>query len=730
VCWHLTDVQPDILQRKATEINTEAVTILNRIQTLQRVTLWVASTYFHSLPDELLSESIAKFWGQWVRLESRGKVEVARVIKLQRLAVTKYLAGEGLSLPGIRQDKVHLPVVLPRGLRDLIEIGDPWAIRWSLTLLSISRVLLGGKAVDFSTIEKPTTGNHLTISDYEIVSFHKSIGRPKLDYLWEKYHWSTKAGPNGPGLQGALADLIGIKDSPILDSLRTFYPADAPIWRLLNVISTPLYQLTLSYFKVSYKRLRKLSVKEDKETKSRIFAILDYWSQSALRTLHKQLYQQLKRLPGDCTFNQTRLNSSFAKDLSRSSKFYSFDLSAATDRFPVEIQQRLLSLLTSPEVAESWRQIMVSEEFYHKGRSYKYSCGQPMGAYSSWALFALCHHMVVHVAGLRAGLTAKQTKHCYMLLGDDIVIHHDEVACHYRDIIHSLGVEISEVKTHISKDSFEFAKRWFSRGVEVSPFPIAGVFETMKSWPLLVELLSHEVPSRGYESVLDLSTRLDSLIQVFDHKRLGQQVLKRLKIYTLLPCWYSDESKAVDALRRWHSLVKSAMPFFPDKILRTATLAAQTIVRKEVGSGIKRIQTEYFDLFQKVYKFEIAGSNHLPSSSTTLIPWDIPMIALVKDITERGHQGLVRGSGEPHWLDFWESWRSLDLMTVPKFNGIIPLRAHESRTSSQAHLALIVSDALSKKTEETIFEEWEKESKPVRKKGRLARMKEQGILQS
>jgi hypothetical protein len=44
-------------------------------------------------------------------------------------------------------------------------------------------------------------------------------------------------------------------------------------------------------------------------------------------------------------------------------------------------------------------------------------------------------------------------------------------------------------------------------------------------------------------------------------------------------------------------------------------------------------------------------------------------------------------------------------MTVPKFNGIIPLRAHESRTSSQAHLALIVSDALSKKTEETIFEE-------------------------
>jgi len=96
-----------------------------------------------------------------------------------------------------------------------------------------------------------------------------------------------------------------------------------------------------------------LSVKDDKETKSRVFAILDYWSQSALRTLHKSLYKQLSRLPGDCTFNQTRLTSVFAKDLGRPSKFYSFDLSAATDRFPLEIQERLLSLLTNREVAES-----------------------------------------------------------------------------------------------------------------------------------------------------------------------------------------------------------------------------------------------------------------------------------------------------------------------------------------------------------------------------------------
>jgi len=54
---------------------------------------------------------------------------MAEHIKLQRLAVTKYLAGEALDLPGILQDSDRLPVVLSRGLRTRIKEGDQWAIR-------------------------------------------------------------------------------------------------------------------------------------------------------------------------------------------------------------------------------------------------------------------------------------------------------------------------------------------------------------------------------------------------------------------------------------------------------------------------------------------------------------------------------------------------------------------------------------------------------------------------
>jgi len=33
-------------------------------------------------------------------------------------------------------------------------------------------------------------------------------------------------------------------------------------------------------------------------------------------------------------------------------------------------------------------------------------------------------------------------------------------------------VEISPLKTHVSKDTYEFAKRWYQDGKEVTPFPI------------------------------------------------------------------------------------------------------------------------------------------------------------------------------------------------------------------------------------------------------------------
>jgi hypothetical protein len=49
---------------------------------------------------------------------------------------------------------------------------------------------------------------------------------------------------------------------------------------------------------------RKLSLVLDKESKVRVIAILDYWTQTALRPLHYLILEVLKKFKADCTFDQ------------------------------------------------------------------------------------------------------------------------------------------------------------------------------------------------------------------------------------------------------------------------------------------------------------------------------------------------------------------------------------------------------------------------------------------
>jgi hypothetical protein len=84
---------------------------------------------------------------------------------------------------------------------------------------------------------------------------------------------------------------------------------------------------------------RKLSWFPDKELKVRLIAIGDYFSQTALRPLHKFIFRILRRIPQDRTFNQGSIDTSNFKT------FYSYDLSSATDRFPIEVIKVLLRAL-------------------------------------------------------------------------------------------------------------------------------------------------------------------------------------------------------------------------------------------------------------------------------------------------------------------------------------------------------------------------------------------------
>ena len=164
---------------------------------------------------------------------------------------------------------------------------------------------------------------------------------------------------------------------------------------------------------------------------------------------------------------------------------------------------------------------MVGYPFEFQGREINYAVGNPMGAYSSWASFAVAHHYVVYYC-------CRETKRDwhslpYCLLGDDIVIGDRIVGEMYLRVMASLGVEVSELKTHKSPDLFEFAKRLFYKGHEISPFPLSALKESSKQTYRLVSLLHSQKDRYWACSEIPLAIRqLTAITKTRRQKYLGK----------------------------------------------------------------------------------------------------------------------------------------------------------------------------------------------------------------
>jgi hypothetical protein len=93
--------------------------------------------------------------------------------------------------------------------------------------------------------------------------------------------------------------------------------------------------------------LGRLSEKLEAAGKVRIFAITDSITQSVLGPLSDGIFKILGALPMDGTFDQDRpvqhLKNLHLNRVSNEERFYSYDLSAATDRLPLKVQQQVLN---------------------------------------------------------------------------------------------------------------------------------------------------------------------------------------------------------------------------------------------------------------------------------------------------------------------------------------------------------------------------------------------------
>lgn len=350
---------------------------------------------------------------------------------------------------------------------------------------------------------------------------------------------------------------------------------------------------------VSVGDLGRLAGLDEPAGKVRVVAMVDIFTQWVLHPLHEALFNLLRQIPTDGTFDQLKPIHRLLRRRPQG-PFYSFDLSAATDRLPLVIQKVLLSPILTSWGAELWGNLLTARPYVilHKGalslpeigrgdlREVRYATGQPMGAYSSWAMLAFIHHAIVQWAALRAGVVTCGGNWFsdYALLGDDIVIGNRLVSEEYERLMTALGVEIGLHKSLISVRglALEFAKRFFLNGGDASMAPVAEYWAAKGNLPAAVQL-AHKygltlaqyltVMGYGYKSKGSLTARLVSLP-------------KRLRNYVV--AYYSPAGPGFKGLKEFFSLrsVNSSYKYNEAKI----AALVQSFFKDEIEKLIKKFE--------------------------------------------------------------------------------------------------------------------------------------------
>lgn len=399
----------------------------------------------------------------------------------------------------------------------------PQGIQAALSLLAYYRVIKLPADPDFSTITKDG-GQPGDVLLSEIVDNTPDTWKFKSHTLSEpKPLFRSKRGPNGHATYASVLDFHALLDDEKLHHALETYLENANGEILLDLME----ELSDNLSDIERKKLThsKISIKREGGGKSRPFAITDYWTQTALKPLHNRIFKILNNIPQDCTFNQ-EIGIPIIKSWTETSKeIHCFDLRAATDRWPLILQIRLLERLTSNSTfAEAWGELMTNRSYRYKRRSYRWQQGQPLGSLSSWSIFTLSHHLVMRTAYRRAKYIDKTIKLTYYILGDDVIINGDLLASCYKEILTDLFVEIQDLKT-IQGSSAEFIKRHFFKGTEVSAIPINLIASTCSD-PLLINSLVDLVLRRksiqhiGQDSVDSLISCVARNKQQFEQLRL------------------------------------------------------------------------------------------------------------------------------------------------------------------------------------------------------------------
>jgi len=257
--------------------------------------------------------------------------------------------------------------------------------------------------------------------------------------------------------------------------------------------------------------------------KARIIAVADWLSQTALSAIHKTQYKLLQMIPSDRTYDHKAGMNLF---ITSAECYHSIDLSAATDRMPRHLQQRLIERiftrlgLDGLAIGKYWADI-VDREYSTKNSSLekisptlRYAVGQGMGLFSSWSSMALVHHYIVNQI---CGCPFEN----YVLVGDDLLMRNSESQfTQYIDLMDQIGVRVNLSKTVISTQqphSAEFARNFVIDGHRIHLLPTGSILAWLDGKIGVLELFCSFAPVMNevlISSVLDFLKIKDALLLI------------------------------------------------------------------------------------------------------------------------------------------------------------------------------------------------------------------------
>jgi len=370
------------------------------------------------------------------------------------------------------------PSGLPRRLKVMNSLWLGEGRQCCVDVANMVSLIKLGPEFNLSSVTDPFSGDNEEYPKWldRFISHYQWSG-PRLFPKEGRLHMSMKAGPNAPSalLSAGLDALAIAANGSVKEKFQRFCEKldRGDLYARFESLTTFARRRGLSTEMGDRNfHLAKLAFLADKAGKTRVVFILNWWHQELMMPLHSTLMGWLRSQPQDGTYDQKRAAAIVQEWTKQGLSLWCYDLTAATDRWPKQMQTRLLHLIVGQDWAEAWEHVMGIDPYVPMLQgTVSYTVGQPMGAYASWATFAVTHHMLLRFLCAERGVDVG----CYVILGDDLVIANQAIAEDYQRVVRLLGVQISATKSVVATNlkpgysGAEFAKKLFVNGTDVSP---------------------------------------------------------------------------------------------------------------------------------------------------------------------------------------------------------------------------------------------------------------------